>query len=144
MMLTTETACLCFRVEDEWYLHDVSNVREIIPYDPPSPVPGEAPQNLGILDFRGEVIAVFSGRSLLHLPQMDDRSESKLIVFEGGQGSFAVSVDEVAEILAIDPAQVLPPPAGKQGQVIQGTYNHQGKLLILIDFSQSRDIPADT
>lgn len=138
-----EMLCLCFRLDDEWYLHDVSVIREVIPYQEPSPVPGDAPQSLGILDIRGNVISLFSGRSLLSLPPETDVTQAKAIIFETEQGNYGVLVDDVAEIISIDSEAVDHPVENKQNRAIQGTHNHEGKLMILLDFARCEAITID-
>lgn len=131
-----EILCLCFRLDAEWYLHDVSSVREVIPYQEPSPVPGNAPNNLGILNIRGNVISVFSGRSLLSLPTEEDFTQCKVIVFHTEQGNYGVLVDEVAEIISVDSTQIDQPVGGGARSTIQGTFTYNGRPLILLDLAQ--------
>jgi purine-binding chemotaxis protein CheW len=138
-----EKLCLCFRLDDEWYLHDVSVIREVIPWQEPSPVPGDAPQSLGILDIRGNIISLFSGRTLLSLDPAEDVTQGKAIIFETEQGNYGVLVDEVAEIISVDCNSVVHPMESKQNRVIQGTVNHDGKLLILLDFTRCEAITID-
>ncbi len=60
-----DTSYLSIKRDREWYRHNVSVVREDIPYQAPIPVPGNTPVSLGILKIRENVISVFSDRSLL-------------------------------------------------------------------------------
>ncbi len=138
-----ETLCLCFRLDGEWYLHDVTAVREVIPYQEPSPVPGDAPHNLGILNIRGSVISVFSGRLLLSLPPAEDPALGKVIVFDTEQGHYGVLVDEVAEIISVDLDKIDQPVGGGPRSTIQGTFTYNGRPLILLNLAQCDAIAID-
>lgn len=131
---------LCFRVEKEWYLHDVEKIREIIPYTEPNPVPGSSEENLGMLNLRGEVKSIFSGRRLLSLPPESDRSEMRIILFDTSKGEFGVVVDDVTEILSIDSETIEPPADGVSNAIIVGTVQYKERLYIVADFERGESI----
>ncbi len=127
---------LCFRLGDERYLVDIATVQEIIPYRTPNPVPGTSRANLGMLDIRGNIIALFSGHALLSLDEPPEHGNRKIIIFEDTGFEFGVVVDELAEILALDQSNIEHPIENEKHSMITGTLTHNGKLLIMIDFSQ--------
>lgn len=126
---------LCFQIADEWYLHDLSRVREIIPYEEPSPVPGGGAEALGMLTLRDEVIAIFSGRRLLSAEDKPADADSKIITLLGENGVFGMVVDSVSEILYVDPENIEYTPGAREGQLVQGTVSHDGRLYIIVDCS---------
>jgi purine-binding chemotaxis protein CheW len=134
------TRYLQFQVDGEWYVHDIAGVREVNLFSAPSPVPGGAAELLGLVEIRGRVVSVFSGRALLRRDPPADPETQKIIIFDIGRGVFGVTVDEVAGILALtagdlDRANVTDPDG-----VVQGTFQHGDDLLILADFRHCRTL----
>jgi purine-binding chemotaxis protein CheW len=125
--------CLCFHLAGERYLHNVDSIRAIMPYQPPCPVPGAPPSSPGILDIRGDVISVYSGRSLFGLAEDLDPARAKIVIFDTPSGSFGLLVDGVENILPVDDDRLEHLVDGDHGQMIRGTLEQEGRLLILVD-----------
>ncbi len=138
-----EKQWLCFQLADEWYLHDTATVQEIIPYEDPNPIPGSPPETLGMLDIRGGVITIFSGRALTALAPAPCTGQNKIITFTCGENRFGVVVDEVSEILSIDSSRIEQAGYGRDNPLIQGTIEHDGRLMIIIDFTRLKQLHAD-
>jgi purine-binding chemotaxis protein CheW len=111
----------------------LDRVREIIPYQEPSPVPGGEYANLGMLTLRDEVIAIFSGRRLLSLEDRAYDENDKIVTFFSDNGVFGIAVDAVSEILYIDPGKIDHTSEPNNGQLIRGTVQHEDRLYIILD-----------
>ncbi len=125
---------LRFQLGEEHYLHAVSDVREIIPYQSPNAVPGGDTENLGMLTLRGEVVTIFSARGLLSMPERAPSEESKIITLATAEAVIGVVVDNVADIVHLDPRAFERAVDGGAGSAIQGTVQHEGRLYIVVDF----------
>ena len=132
--------CICFALAGEWYLHDVATVREIIAWEEPCPVPGDSAASLGMLNIRASVVNIFSARALLSLPQAEPGEGTKIIIFESGNLNYGMVVDDVAEIVVMDTEEIDHPQEKMHHRMIQGTFNCNGKLLIIIDFDLCDEI----
>lgn len=137
-----EEPWLSFQLGGEEYLHAVDSVREIIPYETPNAVPGGDANNLGMLTLRGEVVAIFSGRGLLSMPERAPSDESKIITFITDNGPFGVVVDDVSEIIHVDP-KAIDYASDKDGRATQGTLQHGGRFYIVIDFTERVRLDSD-
>jgi purine-binding chemotaxis protein CheW len=131
---------LQFQLDGEWYVHDIAGVREVVLYENPSPVPGGAEGLLGLVEIRGRVVSVFSGRDLLRRAPPEDPARQKIVVFDIDRGVFGVTVDEVAGILALNPEELDRASAADPEGVVRGTLNHADDLLILVDFRRCRTL----
>jgi purine-binding chemotaxis protein CheW len=135
---------LCFLLDNEWYLQDVSGVREVVPFEEPSPVPGSPAESMGILDIRGDIITIFCGRSLLSLPATEDRQHAKIVILDSDDGVFGVAVDDVGQILTLEDEQIEHTLGNPQNHPIQGTIQHQDKLFVHIDLGRCEQIAGNS
>ena len=123
---------ISFKVESETYVHSVDNIKEIIPYRPPVPVPGSACCTEGILNVRGNIVTILSGHALFDRNKPKIAAKRRVIIFELGTDTIGVSVDSVADIInfQLEDVQWI-----DQRRLIKGTLQLDDQLYILTDFS---------
>lgn len=126
---------LCFQIEDETYAHPVSQVREILDYLAPVPVPGAQACVEGVLNIRGEIVTIVSSKHLLGLTGASRDSEH-IIVLETSAGLVGISVDEVEKINLLNYDDMVPTERSSELSPVKGTLNHHQQLLILTDFER--------
>jgi purine-binding chemotaxis protein CheW len=126
---------LCFRIEDETYAHPVNQVREILDYLSPVPVPGAQSCVEGVLNVRGEIVTIVSSKQLLGLDEAVNDSEH-IIVLETTSGLVGVTVDEVKKISVLANEDMMPVERNQNSSPVKGTINHDDQLLILTDFER--------
>lgn len=126
---------LCFQIEDETYAHPVSQVREILDYLAPVPVPGSQACVEGVLNIRGEIVTIVSSKHLLGLAG-ESRDSEHIIVLETSAGLVGISVDEVEKINLLNYDDMVPSERSNALSPVKGTLNHQQQLLILTDFER--------
>lgn len=131
-----ETQFLSFYLENELYLIDIAHIREIISYEEPNPVPNGEHASLGIMDIRGDVLAIFSGRELLSLPpQWDGAAAGKIIILETENGGFGLAVDEVNDIVSLSKDDIGHPTRKSENKLIAGSINVGEQLYIVLDIN---------
>lgn len=73
-----------------------------------SPLPGAPPVVEGVIDVRGEVVAVLDLRTRIGLPSEPVRPEQFLILARADERVVAIRADALEWIMTIDRAQVVP------------------------------------
>lgn len=126
---------LCFQVEDETYAQPVSQVREILDYLTPVPVPGAQHCVEGVLNVRGEIVTIVSSKHLLGLAETHKESEH-IIVLETASGLVGLTVDEVDKISLLNDNDIVPSDRSHAASPVRGTIHHNEQLLILTDFER--------
>jgi purine-binding chemotaxis protein CheW len=126
---------LCFQIEEETYAHPVNQVREILDYLAPVPVPGSQSCVEGVLNVRGEIVTIVSSKHLLGLNQASRDSEH-IIVLETSAGLVGITVDEVEKISLLANDDMMPVDRNHTTSPVKGTINHDDQLLILTDFER--------
>lgn len=127
---------LCFQLGSETYAQQVGQVREILDYMNPVPIPGAERYIEGVLNVRGEIVTIVSGESMLELGNQQDAC-THIIVLETENGLVGVSVGEVKQISWLAPDKMMPVDTRQPGSPVWGTIEHLHQLLILTDFERS-------
>jgi len=93
-----------FRLGEEEYGASIAQVREIRQMMELTLVPRSPEYVAGVVNLRGGVIPVIDLRTLLGLPPKDQDKDTRIIIFELGQGESTqgVIVDSVSEVLTIE------------------------------------------
>jgi purine-binding chemotaxis protein CheW len=126
---------LCFQLGAETYAQQVRQVREILDYTSPVPVPGAESYVEGVLNIRGEIVTIVSGHQMLG--QQESQASVHIIVLETGNGLIGMSVGEVNTIAQLKPEQIMPVDSRQTGSPVWATIEHDEQLLILTDFARS-------
>lgn len=124
---------LVFLLAKQRYAHPIDSIREIMCYLTPTPVPGTAEEILGVLNARGEIVTVISGRALFDLEDSCENNQQRIIVIDLENDLVGLVVDAVEEIVTF---QGKPQEAShdlSNVRLITGTIQHEERLHILID-----------
>jgi purine-binding chemotaxis protein CheW len=127
---------------DEEYGLPVGQVREIVRYSEPRPVASDVPWMRGVISLRGRLVPVhdLAARLGLVTSPADARSRApegeirrpppaaKLVIVETADEPIGVLVDDVVEVLTVEPGQLEPVPSGS-GQIARVG----DRLVLLLD-----------
>lgn len=125
-----------FRLENETYGIDVMQVREVLRAPEISPVPGAPPYVLGIINLRGNVVAIIDTRSRFSLPPVEVDDNSRILILEAGDHVVGFMVDSVREVVELRSSEIETAPdtgSGDSARFITGLCNRKDGLLILVD-----------
>ncbi len=128
-----------FALGDETYAVTASSVNEVLRYTEITPVPGAPAAILGIINLRGNVVTVLDARMLFDLPRQEVSSQSRIVIVDIEDYSVGVLVDRVSEVVDLDTAHIESSPnTGNDAAAdfIQGVYNEDSTLIILVDFAR--------
>lgn len=129
---------LLFRVATERYALASAPVREIMRWRAPTPVPGAPPLLPGVINQRGQILAIIDLRLLLGLAAAAPDRATRLIWVHHGDIDAALLVDAVDDLIPIDAAQLEPPPANLTGpaqRVIHALYRHHDQPVAILDLA---------
>ncbi|MDO8907175.1 MAG: chemotaxis protein CheW [Pseudohongiella sp.] len=132
-----------FELGDETYAINAARVNEVLRYTEITPVPGSAYFILGIINLRGNVVTVIDARTVFGLPTLDHTHNSRIIVVEIEDFVLGILVDRVAEVIDLNKHAIEIAPATSQdasSRFIQGVYNENNHLMILVDFSRVTEL----
>ena len=128
-----------FQISGEDYCLSVDDIQEILNYEIPTPVPGAQREVTGILNVRGEIVTVLSGRRLLELNEIEPEETWRIITMQSHDIYYGLIVDSVNEMIEIDLEQIDTAPntgSVSSSELIMGTYHHKDRLIIALDLSR--------
>lgn len=101
---------LTFQLEKHIFAVDVLQLREILRFTPPTPVPRAPSEVAGMMNLRGKIIVVFDLRALFGLPAASPTPASRILVVEREGRAAGLWVDRVLEVKKVSEQDFRPPP----------------------------------
>lgn len=128
-----------FRLANEAYGINVTQVREVLRITEIAPVPGAPDYVIGIINLRGNVVTVMDTRKRFGLQPVDADEQSRIVIIEVDGQEVGILVDSVAEVVDIRESAVEQAPSvgnDDASKYIQGVTSREGELLILVDLNK--------
>lgn len=136
-----EIQIVVFRLGDEEFGVEINQVREIVRMMEITRIP-EAPGFMeGVINLRGQVIAVIDLARQFNLEQVTEASKTaRIIVVEVRDITVGMLVDEVPEVLRIAEEDIKPTPEVIQSRIktdyIRGVGKLEDRLIVMLDLSR--------
>ena len=131
-----------FRVGDLLLGIDIRHVREINHLRSYTRVPQAAPEVLGVVNLRGEVVTVLDLRRLLDHSPGEASRRRRIVVVHDGRECVGLLVDSVADILTIERDALDNRPENinvADARFIRGVHLMKQGLLVLLDVREILD-----
>src|ERR1700689_1340656 len=129
-----------FFVADLFFGVDVLNVQEVLRFQQMTPVPQAPAMIEGLINLRGQIVTAIDMRGRLRLPpRAGDKSPMNIVVRTTG-GAVSLLVDEIGDVLDMDPATYERPPENLDPaarELIRGVYKLKDRLLLVLDPEQT-------
>lgn len=127
-----------FRLGNEEYGVDISQVQEIIRLVEITHVP-RAPHFMeGVINLRGQLIPIIDLRTRFGMPRIDATKSTRIVVTEIASKRVGMIVDSVSEVLNMPTEQVEDAPemvAGAGTEYIAGVGKINDRLVIMLDLT---------
>jgi purine-binding chemotaxis protein CheW len=120
-----------FNLGDEEYALPISDVHEIIRYTEPRSVASSVGWIRGVISLRGKIVPVYDLASRLGEARDPDRPPQKIVIVETAERMAGVIVDDVAEVLTIECANVDPLPSAADAS-IEAIARIKDRLIVLL------------
>lgn len=92
---------LSFTLCQEGYAIPLLQVKEVIGYSDPTPIPHAPSHFRGVINLRGKVISIIDLRSKLKLAKAEVASETSIVILDMEPYSLGVIVDSVDNVMAL-------------------------------------------
>jgi purine-binding chemotaxis protein CheW len=125
-----------FYVSDLYFGIDVLNVQEVLRYQEMTRVPLAPDVIEGLINLRGQIVTAVDLRKRLNVKPRDPDSMPMNIVVQSDDGAVSLLVDEISDVLEVNPASYEPPPQNlppEQRELIEGLYKLDGRLLLILN-----------
>ena len=143
---TNELEVLEFTLNDNHYGINVAKIREILSYQPVTPVPNAHESVEGIFMPRDTMITVISLKKSIGLPETDE--QGLFIITNFNKLNIAFHVDTVVGIHRVSWAEIIKPDStinATESGVSTGVIKMDDKLVVILDFEKIvTDISPET
>lgn len=130
-----ELQIACFRLGMDLYAVDIMRIKEIIKPQKISGLP-RAPQFVeGVINLRGMVIPVVDLRKRFGMPLATESPLTRFLIVKVAAQFLALVVDDVIEVVTVDPREIKAPPQLKRGEdeSLIGVCLVKGEMVLLLD-----------
>lgn len=129
---------LCFGV-------DVLAVQEVLRFQELTPVPLAQPTVRGLINLRGQIVVAIDMRRRLERPPTTQSAPPMNVVVCTEEGVVSFLVDEIGDVLEVDPeAFEAPPETIDDGvrELITGVYKLSDRLMMVLDTDHVADLES--
>lgn len=120
-----------FSLEGKEYALPITQVQEIIRFVEPRPVSADGGWIRGVISLRGKIVPVCDLAARLGIASDDDETR-KIVIADTAAGTAGVIVDQVEEVITVDPGQLdRVPSAG--AEFIDSIAKLDDRLVLLLD-----------
>ena len=136
---TNELEILEFRVGSNYYGINVAKIREILPYQVPTPIPNADARIEGIFMPRDEIISIVDLSRVMNLPAAQSTAGDMYIVTNFNNLNTAFHVQGVEGIHRVSWGDIIEPDSTINAsgmRMATGIVRIEGRLIIILDFEK--------
>ena len=134
----SERHCFIVYVGGEIFGLPVDRVQTIFQIEAVTPVPLGPPEVLGLVNLRGKIFTAVSLRQRLRMPEVVPKKSRSAIGIEHRGENFALVVDELGDVIVLDPEKhiEMPPHLNAQrANLTEAVYRLDNEILSLLDLN---------
>jgi purine-binding chemotaxis protein CheW len=142
---------LTFIVDGEEYGVDILRVQEIRSWSTPMPIPNTPHYIKGVINIRGDVVAIADLRERLGLPKLEYGATTVVVVLRvdvGGQDRvMGVIVDAMSDVTNVPQAAIKAPPVfheAQENRVAKGIVTLENKMITILDVDRIFNVTRKT
>ena len=101
----------CFEVADRLIAIDVANIREVVRWQPVTPLPKSPALIDGVIDLHGALVPIVDLGRALNEREVQPATGTRIVVTETNSLVVGLTVDSAVEVLQVSAASMEDPPA---------------------------------
>ncbi|KRQ86001.1 Chemotaxis protein CheW [Caloramator mitchellensis] len=134
--MSTENKIVIFKLDNEEFAADISQVERILSYIEPTKIPESPDYVLGVINYQNNIIPIIDLRKRFGLPNRDETKDKKIIVVRFENKNIGLVVDNVSEVLDIDTKNMEESPdliRGKENKYLSNIIKLQNRIIMMIN-----------
>ncbi|MEY4577812.1 MAG: hypothetical protein RL701_2515 [Pseudomonadota bacterium] len=138
---------LTFIVDGEEYGVDILRVQEIRSWSTPMPIPNTPHYIKGVINIRGDVVAIADLRERLSLPKLEYGATTVIVVLRvlaaGSERVMGVIVDAMSDVTNVPQAAIKTPPLfrnSNENNLAKGIVTLDTKMITILDVDRIFDV----
>lgn len=141
--ITETSQYLTFKLDQETYALDITQVREVLDFSEITKVPRMPDFMRGVINLRGGVVPVVDLRLKFGMSRTEKTVDTCVIIIdlaiEGETTLLGALADSVQEVMTMEPDQIVPPPkigTRLNTEFIKGMGKKNDEFVIIIDIDR--------
>lgn len=137
--MSEEVQLVVFRLGNEEYGVEITQVREIIKMKEITRIPNAPDFVEGVINLRGQITTVTDLRKRLGTNGSDNNDQTRIIIVELDRSTIGMIVDSVSEVLRLGKNEIDSTPeivSNLETKYIRGVGKLKDRLLILLDLNR--------
>ncbi|MBI2061142.1 MAG: chemotaxis protein CheW [Nitrospirae bacterium] len=135
---------LCFHLGGQEYATDVTQVREVLDLVPITHIPHTPAFVLGVINLRGQIIAVIDLRRFFDLPETAVVNGGKIMILSLRNKALGALADHISQVRALELSELESPPAmlGRaEAEFMKGVKQMGDHPLVYLDLARILESP---
>ncbi|MGC8795200.1 MAG: chemotaxis protein CheW [Bryobacteraceae bacterium] len=132
-----------FFVDGLFFGIEVLQVQEVLRYQEMTRVPLAPDVVEGLINLRGQIVTAIDMRRRLNLRPRPEGMLPMSMVVRTADGAVSLLVDEIGDVLEVDPESFERPPENLEGaarELIRGVYKLKDRLLLVLDTERTVEV----
>lgn len=146
-MSSNERQFCTFTLGDGFFGVEVEKVQEVLRYQDMTSVPLAPAEVTGLINLRGQIVTAVELRRRLSLPERPADQRPMNIVVRLDDGAVSLLVDQIGDVLLIDPDTFEAPPEtidATTRALLIGVCKLEGRLLLVLDVDKALEVDTST
>jgi purine-binding chemotaxis protein CheW len=122
-----------FTLGNEEYALETRHVREVVRLADCTPLPGAPPFLLGVINLRGDILAVLDLRSFFGVAGQPPAEGARVLVLGAERAEFGMLADAAREVRVVRADEVLEPPGATAGAAREYVRGVTREALVVLD-----------
>ena len=138
LLFESEQHCFIVFAGGETFGLPVDRVQTIFQIEAVTPVPLGPREVLGLVNLRGKIVTAVSLRQRLQMREVVAKKPRLAIGIEHRSENFALVVDEVGDVIVLDPERRIPMPPhldAQRAKLTEAVYRLDNQILSLLDMT---------
>lgn len=130
---------VAFKLADEEYAVDVSQVIEIKKLIAITRVPKAQNYYFGVINLRGSVIPILDLKKIINIPTSQNTKSNRIIILKINSITFGIVADSVSEVIEADKEEIKNPEKinlNLEKKYISGIGKYDGRVFILLNLAE--------
>ncbi len=126
---------LTIKLNEEYFALNIKDIREIIPYSVPSPVPNMPSYISGLIHLRGFFLPVIDLKKIFGIPEKKGLKK-KIVVMSFLKRVIGIDVDDAEDIITVKKEDIIPTPnliTHINSNFFLGGFYLNEKIILIVD-----------
>lgn len=130
---------LTIKLNEEFFALPLKDIREVLPYSKPSPVPNMPPYIKGLIHLRGFFLPIIDMKKILFLAEEKESKKKKIVIVSFLKRVVGICIDDAEDIITIEDTEIIPTPnliTHINSNYFSGGFYLNDKVILIFDLKK--------